>query len=263
MSIFSREIELYDFSRGVTHWRYTDTDRPVVVEGRAYLSARGIKRSRIMQSAEESKNNLEITAPLSLSILELFRPYPPMARILIKVQRVRVSDGLVTEAWSGVVSDVEDVDESTAVMRCQTYMALMSANGLRRNWQARCPFTLYGPQCGVVQDDFRTDAVLSDSLGTVIKSAAFAAHPDTWFDGGFIRYKDGPDDDYRFVVSHIGDTLTLLTPTLLPGGAQVSAFPGCDHVLTGDCLTKFDNTPNHGGQHTIPKANPFGGDPVF
>lgn len=263
MSLFSREVELYDFSRGVTHWRYTDIDRPALVEGRTYLPARGLKRSRIMQSAEENKNNLELTAPLSLSVLELFRPYPPMARVHLKVLRVRVSDGLVKDAWSGIASDVEDVDESTAVIRCQTLMAAVSANGLRRNWQVRCPHTLYGRGCGVPQDDFRTDAVLSDVQGVVIKSAAFAAFANGYFDGGFIRYKAGVDDDYRFIVSHTGDTLMLLTPTLLPAGAAVAAFPGCNHVLTGDCVNKFDNELNNGGQHTIPKVNPFDNNPVF
>lgn len=263
MSLFSREIELFDFTRGVTHWRYTDMDRPAVVEGRTYFAARGLKRSRIMHSAEESKNNLEITAPLSLSILQLFRPYPPMARITLNVKRVRVSDGMVTEAWSGIASDAEDIDESTAVIRCQTVMAAMSTNGLRRNWQGPCPFTIYGNGCGVPQDDFRCDAVLSDTQGTVIKSPAFAGFADGYFDGGFIRYKDGLDDDRRFIVSHAGDTLNLLTPTLLPPGATVAAFPGCDHVLTGDCVNKFDNELNNGGQHTIPKKNPFSSDPVF
>lgn len=263
MSLLSREVELYDFSRGVTHWRYTDIDRLVVVEGRTYLPARGLKRSRMMQSAEENKNNLELTTPLSLSVLELFRPYPPMARIHLKIQRVRVNDGLVTEAWSGIASDVEDVDESTAVIRCQTLMAAVNANGLRRNWQVRCPHTVYSRGCGVAQDDFRTDALLSHSQGIVIKSAAFAARPNGYFDGGFIRYPDGADEDYRFIVSHTGDTLVLLTPTLLPAGATVATFPGCDHVLTGDCLNKFDNALNNGGQHTIPKVNPFDSNPVF
>lgn len=264
MSLFSREIELYDFSRGVTHWRYTDIDRPAVVEGRTYLPARGLKRtSRIMQSAEESKNNVELTAPLTLSLLELFRPYPPMARIHLQIKRVRVSDGLVTEAWSGIASDVEDVDESTAVIRCQTIMAAMSANGLRRNWQGPCPHVIYGRGCGVPQDDFRTDAVLTYSQGITIKAAAFAAHADNYYDGGFIRFPDRDDYDYRYIVSHVGDTLTLLTPTTLPVGAEVAGFPGCDHVLTGDCVNKFDNALNFGGQHTIPQVNPFDSNPVF
>ncbi len=263
MSLFSREIELYDFSRGVTHWRYVDVDRPAVVEGLTYLAARGIKRTAIVQSAEESRNNIEITAPFTLSVLNVFRPFPPMQRIHLKIRRVRVSDGLVIEAWNGIASDVDDVNESVSVIRCQTLMAAVSANGLRRNWQVPCPHTLYGPGCGVPQEDFRTDAVLSDSLGTVVKAPQFASRPDGWFDGGFIRFPDGADVDYRFVMSHVGDTLTLLTPLQLPVGASVAGFPGCDHVLTGDCVDKFDNELNYGGQHTIPPVNPFGSDPVF
>jgi uncharacterized phage protein (TIGR02218 family) len=263
VSLFSREIELYDFFRGVTHWRYTDIDRPAVVEGLTYLGARGLKRSAIVQSAEESKNNIEVTAPFNLSVLDVFKPFPPMQRIHLKIRRVRVSDGLITEAWNGIASDVEDSNESVSIIRCQTLMAAVNANGLRRNWQVSCPHTLYGRGCGVPQDDFRTDAVLSDVLGTVIKAPQFAAHPDGWFNGGFIRFPDGADVDYRFVLSHVGDTLTLLTPVQLPVGTPVAGFPGCNHLLTGDCSTKFNNELNNGGQHTIPTVNPFGSDPVF
>ena len=264
MSLLSREIELYDFTRGTRHWRYTDIDRPAIVEGQTYDVALGLKRSRIMQSPEESKNNIEITAPLTLPVLDLWRPFPPMARVHLQVRRVRVSDGLITDAWSGIVSDVEE-DDHTATMRCQTLMAAVGANGLRRCWQVRCPLALYGVgsgACGVREDDFRTESVATFAAGNVVRAAEYAAHPDGYYDGGFIRWTIDGDVDYRFIVSHVGDTLTLLTPMAFPAGTATSTFPGCDHTLT-TCDVKFGNAPNYGGQHTIPTKNPFSNDPVF
>lgn len=259
MSLFSRYVEIYDFARGVDHWRYTEADRAIVVETQTYAPVPGLKRGRITRSGEENKSGLEITAPLSLDLLALWRPYPPTERVTLRLRRVRKSDGVVSQAFSGVVSDVED-DEHGATLRCQTHMAAMAGNGLRRNWQIACPLVLY--RCGVSQDAFRTDAVLANATATTISAAIFATKPDGYFTGGFVRWATGTFTEHRFVIGHVGDTLTLMTPTALATGAAVAAFPGCDHSLA-TCNSKFGNAPGYGGQHTIPKKNPFGSDPVF
>lgn len=265
MSLFSREIELFDFSMGDRHWRYADVDRDVVVGGGiTYTAARGLKRSRFVDSPEESKNTLEITAPIDLSLLSIFRPYPPMALVHLRVLRIRVSDGFVSNAWSGIVSDVSN-DDYMATIRAETLMAVVSGNGLRRCWQVACPLALYSRgvgACNVVEDEFRVDGVVQLSAGTTLKASAIDAKDDGWFKGGFIRWQVDGEFDFRFVVSHVGDTLTLLTPAAIPIGTDVAFFPGCDHTLTM-CDEKFDNAENYGGQHTIPKPNPFGSDPVF
>jgi uncharacterized phage protein (TIGR02218 family) len=262
MTLLSREIEIYDFSLGARHWRYTTTARSAVVEGQTYEAVRGLQRtSRLIQSPEENRNGIEITAPLTLSVLDVWRPFPPLARVHLQVRRVRVSDGLVRNAWSGIVSDVEE-DTNTATIRAQTLMSAAGANGLRRNWQVPCPLPLYSRTCGVSEDAFRTDAVSTFSAGTILRAAAFAAKPDGWFDGGFVRWPSNGDVDLRFVLSHIGDTLTLLTPADVPVGTLVATFPGCNHTIA-TCNAKFNNAVNYGGQHTIPRKNPFDGDPVF
>lgn len=259
--ILSREVEIYEFRLGARRWRYTDIKRPVIVEGQTFEPARGLKRGRIAQSPEESRNNLEITAPLDLSVLDLWRPFPPLARVYVHVRRVRVSDGRVRDAWSGVVSDVEE-DDHEAKIRAQTLMAAVGGNGLRRVWCINCPLALYSRICGVNQDAFRTDAIAAVSAGVTLTAPQFAAHPDGWFNGGFIRWPAGGDVDTRFVLRHFGDTLTLMTPAQIPIGTEVASFPGCDRTLE-TCDEKFDNAPNYGGQHTIPVKSPFGDDPVF
>lgn len=264
MSLLSREVELFDFSRGATHFRYTDIDRPVVAEGLTYLPARGLRRGRIEQSVEDNRNTLEIEAPLSLSVLDLFRPLPPMSRVLLRLIRVRVSDGLVRQSWSGVLADIEERDDK-AIIRCQTLFADLGAPGLQRNWQVPCPLALYGQgpgMCNANKEAFKVPFTGALVVGNTLVAAAFAAHPDGWFEGGFIQWSDGDDVDVRFVVGHAGDTLTLLTP-VLPGQVTAGdAFPGCDHAIS-TCDAKFGNADNYGGQHTIPAKNPFGSDPVF
>lgn len=264
MSLLSREIELYEFFIGNRRWRYVDIARDAVVEGATYTAAKGIKRSRFVQSPEESKNALEITAPINLSVLSLFKPYPPMARVHLRVRQVRVSDGRVRQAWSGVVSDVSD-DGFVATIRAQTLMAAIGASGLRRVWQVACPLALYSQgvgACNVDPEAYRVEATVAISEGLTLKAPEFAGRVDGWFTGGFVRVWVDGEPDYRYIESHMGDTLKLLTPIAIPIGTSVDTFPGCDHSLA-TCAGKFNNEHNHGGQHTIPKDNPFDSNPVF
>lgn len=263
MSLLSRHVEIYDFYRGTRHWRVTDGQRPVVVEGSTYAVLRGMSRSRITDSIEEGRNGLELTVPGTFGLLDQFRPYPPMARVHVNLKRVRVSDGYVERAWMGVVSDIDDSDPSWSKIRCQSLAAAMAA-GRSGVWQIPCWKPLYSVGmlgCNVNPDDFRTDGTLTSVDGTVVTSSALGLHGDGWYDGGTIFWQEEGEFNYAFIVNQVGDVAHLLTPLSLPAGAAVGFLPGCDHSLQ-TCHGKFNNALNHGGCHTIPSKNAFG-DAVF
>jgi hypothetical protein len=265
MSLLSREIELYDFSIGLTHWRYTDAGREAIVEGQRYLPV-ALTRGRIAQSAEEAKNTLEVTAPLDLPLLNLFRPVPPGLRLRLDLKRVRVRDGLVRLGWTGHVADLDET-HSVAKLRCQSLAAAVETLGLRRSWQSNCPLVLYsqGPGlCNADPDAHAVAAILSDATGYTVASAAFDAFDDGHFDGGVLQWTSTLGIERRFIVGHAGATLRLLTPAALASGAHVTALPGCDRTIGPRGCAKFANTLNYGGQPTLKGLrNPFGSDPVF
>jgi hypothetical protein len=265
MSLLSREIELYDFSIGLTHWRYTDAGREAIVEGQRYAPV-ALTRGRIAQSSEEAKNALEITAPLDLPLLTLFRPTSPGLRLRLDLKRVRVRDGLVRLAWTGHVADVDETHRM-ATLRCTSLAAAVDTLGLRRSWQSNCPLVLYsqGPGlCNADPDAHAVPATLSDASGLTVTSAAFAAYGDTHFEGGVLHWTGALGIERRFIVAHVGTTLRLLTPTTLAIGAAVTAYPGCDRTLGPKGCAKFGNTLNYGGQPTLKGLrSPFGHDPVF
>lgn len=262
MSLISRHVEVYDFYRGTRHWRVTDDQRPVIVEGQTYSVLRGLQRNRLTDSIEEGRNALELTVPGTFDLLDQFRPFPPMARIHVNLKRLRVSDGYVENAWMGVITDVDDADPNWATIRCQSLAAAMNA-GRGGVWQLPCwkPLGWVHPElgCNVNLDDFKDAGTLSAANGITIQSATLALHGDGWFSGGFVRWlvPGSNDFDYCFIVGQTGDTATLLTPIPLPPGSAVEFFPGCDHSLQM-CHDKFDNALNHGGVHTMPDKDAFG-----
>lgn len=264
MSLLSRQIEVYDFYMGTRHWRYTDVDRDVEVEGLPYTYVRGLKRGRIMQSPEKAKNDLELSVPASLPLLDIFRPFPPLTRVHLNLKRIRVSDAFVVSAWMGVVDSIDDGDPAETKIRCRSLYAAMASNALRPVWQIPCWKPLYSAGfglCNVNPDDYRTDTVLAEVDGFTVRAAALADHGDGWYSGGVMRWDTGTGFEHRFIVAQAGDEARLMTPAGVPAGTAVSLFPGCDHSLQ-TCVAKFNNAPNHGGHHTIPAKNAFG-DPVF
>ncbi len=265
MALLAREIELYDFSIGLHHWRYTDAGREAIVEGQRYAPV-ALTRGRIAQSAEEAKNTLEITAPLDLPLLNLFRPVPPGLRVRLDLKRVRVRDGLVRLGWTGHVADLDETHAS-AKLRCTSLAAAVETLGLRRSWQSSCPLVLYsqGPGlCNADPDAHAVPATLSDATGYTVASAAFDAFDDGHFDGGVLQWTAALGIERRFIVSHTGAALRLLTPAALAPDAHIVALPGCDRTLGPRGCAKFHNELNYGGQQTLKGLrNPFGSDPVF
>lgn len=260
MSLFSRHVELYEFSRGSQRWRYTSSDRLETYDSQAF-SPVAIKRGRIGQSAQEARSNLELTVPLSLTLASVLRPYPPTERIIVRWRRIRKSDGAIRGTWNGVLSDVTE-RQNDLVLTCQSNAGAAATNGLRRCWQGQCPFALFDSDCGLNRELFRVDGVLSAVTSQTVSSSVFATKPDGWFVGGFVKWVKGTATEHRFVVGHVGPTLTLLTAAPLAAGELVSAYPGCGHSLS-ICHEKFNNALRYGGQHTIPPKNPFGPDPIF
>ncbi len=265
MGWFARHSEFYDFARGAEHWRYTTDAAAVVYASQTYAPQPGMKRSAIVLTQELEKAALQITVPWDFPLLEIYRPTPPSQRVSVTVYRLAKGATTATIAWQGVVTDIDDPDEHSSTLNCAGGMAMLTAQGLIRNWQKACPLALYGVgrgQCNKDPESVRTNATVTGGSGTTLQAAEFASQSDGWFTGGFIRWQVGLATELRFIVSHVGDTLGLLTPATIPVGTAVATYPGCDHTVLGGC-TKLANTDNYGGQLYIPDKNPMGGDPIF
>ena len=63
--------------------------------------------------------------------------------------------------------------------------------------------------------------------------------------------------DFRFIVAHGGDTITLQLPfdSRVGNGGTVTAYPGCDGS-PATCRDRFGNSARFGGCASIPSRNP-------
>lgn len=263
MGILTRKTRLFDFARGAQHWMYARSTRDVPYSLQTYTRA-NIKAGAISESADVTRNTLDLTVPFDLPLLDQYKGSAPSEQISVHMLSWNATTGAADTLWIGEIGSVEFVTH-TATIHCLPPMATMRALALKRCWQKSCPLTLYsaGPgQCNAGQSAATVAATLTSVSGRVVHAAAFAAQPAGRFNGGYIEWTNGLATERRFVVGHIGDTLTLLTPALAPVGTNVNALWGCDHSLAGGCAD-HGNTPNYGGQPWIPVKNPFGSDSIF
>ena len=249
-----KPIELYRFAQGVTLWLYTSGDTTYTKGSEVYVPET-ISRNAIDQNNEDGAGSIDIVVPRDNDVARLWISYLPVTPVGVTIYRVHRGDTEIVTSFVGKVSTVRFEDSEA------TITAMPISEALRRqipssSYQRPCNHSLYDGGCGLNKTAFRVTGTLSSVSGVTIKSAAFATKPDGWFTTGFVERADG---DIRFVMAHVGDTITLMNPfPALAAGESMNAYAGCDRS-EGTCSTKFNNLPNHLGYARIPTKNPFNG----
>lgn len=255
------DVEFYEFRRGTVAWLYTSRRKPLVYKGRTFEPA-SIKRSVIAQTQDLTRNVLDLTVPLDLPLLAQFQPVPPLAKISVLCSVLQSGQTQARGIWGGKLANIEE-NRGRAILHCMPPQAAMAANGLRGCWQKTCRHVLYGSSCKASRTDVRLDATLTGVTTATVSAAAFATQADGWWAGGFIEWTTNTGlVEVRFIISHVGEVVTLLTPSNVVVGTVVATYPGCNHTLD-DCENKHHNLDNYGGQPYIPPKVPFNNNPGF
>lgn len=255
----SRPLEVYAINLGIVQYRYTSDPSDVVVGGLTY-TATPIKRGAIVVGQAERRRILSITVPVTNEFARLFLGPPPgqKARVIIyRLQRDEVPTfSTVRRIYDGSVLSVQFPNGTDAVLSTQTREAGVGRHLPRYSQMGACNHTLYGPGCDVPAAAFQYTGTVTAVSGRTI-TVAGASGAGFNFTGGFVRLNGGAPD-FRMVLSQAGDVLTMLLPfptSVL--GAALDCFAGCNHLVTGDCSTVFDNVIQFGGFPFVPSRNIF------
>lgn len=249
-AITGAPVELYKFTSAGRSWTFTSGDQEVTYDGATYAPA-VIHRTEPEQS-QGANPHLTVSVPRDHDVALLFRVYVPASPMALVIYRYHRGDAETIAFWTGKVRAVS-WEGSTAKLECEPVSSAMKRDGLRVQYQATCNHMLYGAQCGVSAIAWKTAAIVAAVNGDQITAPEFAGHADGWFKAGFLSYFN----DWRMIISHTGDTVTVILPFEgLAAGAAVDAFAGCDRSRTV-CKGRFDNLLNYGGFPFIPTKNPF------
>ena len=254
-----RPVELYDFSIGAAHYRYTSSDGDVSYGGNTYTAA-PIARNAIESTSETARMALEIACDRSLGVLALFSTMPPEEVVAVTLRRLHAGDGEAVTMWIGRVLNVT-WSTASAEIHCESVYISLKRNGLRRLYQKSCPHVVYGVGCTLDRDDFVAVKTVSTVTGNSLVLASMGAFADGYFAGGYLEWERTTGVfDRRAIRSQVGGTVVISFQ--IPGLVatdSVNLYPGCDHTLA-TCTT---NQLNYGGMPYFPDKNPFSGTPIY
>lgn len=268
-SITGTPISYYEFEWGNTVWRYTTAgeDQELTINGtpRTFLAV-AISDSGMVQGGS-SNNDLTVTAPANLPIVDLFQSTPPSDEIKLTVRRAHEGDPEAFIHWKGFVRNVKREEGNAAVQIVGfSILAMFQSQGLRLAWTRGCPHILYDGECRMNPEDFVVETEIISMTGNSITVADGGGKAEGWFTGGYIEWEandDGTLDRRGIASSSSPTTFTLLGTTYrLAVGMIVRLYPGCD-LTTATCEGKFNNLANFGGCEQMTGKNPFDGTAIM
>lgn len=246
-------VECYKFTRGGSTWYLTSGDAAVTIAAGTFTPAY-VRRGAQDFNGEDAGGGIEVRLRRDHEIASPFIPFLPSAATWLTIWRFhRGHEGEALVIFIGRVTGVKFV-ESEAVLQLAPITSVFTRKIPVLAYQSQCAWPLYSTQCGVDPDDFDTSVEVEGVSGADVVSADFDALADGWFTSGFILRSDGSK---RFVVNHVGDTVTLNAPfsPVLTVGETVTAYAGCDRTEAA-CADKFSNLGRYMGFTRIPTRNP-------
>lgn len=255
-----RPVELYDFSIGAAHYRYTSADGDVSYGGNTYTAV-PISRNAVEATSETARLALEIVCDHSLGVLALFSTMPPEEVVAITLRRLHAGDGEAVTMWIGRILNVT-WNPAAAEIHCESVYTSLKRTGLRRLYQMACPHVVYDAGCGLSRASFKATKTVSAVSGVTLSIASIGA-ADGYYAGGYLEWASGGVTLRRAIRSQVAGSVVVSFPLPgLAGGASVDLYPGCDHTLA-TCASKFSNHLNYGGMPYFPEKNPFSGTPIY
>jgi len=251
-------IEMYEFTRGSSRWRYTSDAEDIVLASSVY-KAITMERGNLESSSEIGRANLKVEVPRDLDFVSQYLVYPPseVCTLTLKRNHRGAPEDEAVVIWMGRLLNL-DWRTTTVVLDCEPVYTSITRMGLRKQYSRTCSHVLYGEGCRLNNTVWQTDGSVLAILANHIQVGVAGTFPEDYFSGGYAEWDFEGRKEKKMILKHVDEDLDLAGwPTGLTGGANITLFPGCDHTLS-TCKNKFNNTPNYGGFPFIPGKNPFG-----
>ncbi len=258
-----KPVKLFRFTRGTTHWFYTDADRPIVFADDTYASI-AISHTDIKDNGEPNQAGVKVTLPKSASVVDNWRPYPPAQTVSVAIFTQHVGEADVLLEYGGRVIKPQFNDSSLTLQTEPTRTRARRGGGQRR-CQRACDLVLYsqGPgRCNVDPEDHKTIATLTAVAGVTLTAAEFGGVAAGRLAGGTIEWlRVHGFTDRRAIIEDTGTSIVIDYPaTDLAVDLEVVALTGCRQDW--DSCEYYENTDRYGGEPYMPDRDFFDGNPI-
>ena len=256
-------VELFEFFVGGLFFRFVNGEIAQTRSGQVYTPA-AISRSNIKRSGPKFEAEVEIQGSLEDEAIKPFltqwAQISPEGKSTIKIYERHITDG-AAEYRTNFVGDLQSVrfDSVQARIICKTIGDILTRQGPKDTWGAPCENQFGDEYCGVTLAAFQKTLPLTTLAAdgiTLTVATVGDGQTDGDYIGGYVKIQSLPFD-FRFIVAHAGDVLTIQQPfASLAAGETLEIVEGCNHTVD-DCSTRFANLDEYGGTPYTPRDNPF------
>lgn len=243
-------IELFEFLLDGTYYRYTSGFVTLVKEEQDF-TAEPIQRGSVANSDDLNRAGVRITAMRDNPFVVVLLASPQPATVTIFGE---LSGSTWATLWKGTIISLE-LQGAEAQIETESLLSGLHRTALYAKYQVLCRHVLYGEGCKVVKATYKFTGTVSGIDGVSVTIPGLDAQANDYYNGGYVKFESY---DFRTIVDHAGDIITLFTA--VPGLAvsdSADVYPGCNHTET-QCTSKFSNLLNYGGFPWLPSGkNPF------
>jgi len=259
-----KPVLLYEFQRQATYWRYTSAEIDIAVGTTIYAHIDGLQDDGISQSGDASRDQLSITAPLSLPAVQSYLTSRPSTRTRVVIRSLHRGDTDAPVQWVGYINSVRRGALGQCTIACESIASTFARPGVRLAFSRSCPYTVYDRQCGVSPEKFMVPGTVQSLDGQSITALALGAQGDGYFTGGFLAFTstDGFAET-RGIDLQTGTTAVIYGGTAgMAADMAVKLYPGDDYTIA-TCRDRFGNQLNNGAFPGMPGKSPFDGSEAF
>ena len=259
---------LYEFRLGTAVWTYTSSEHAITLfggtEDELVFEPAAISDGGYSQSGDVSNDDMTITLPKSLPLVDLFKGTPPSEAVYVVVRRKNRGNDEAAVVWVGSITNLKVVDAVSAEAVCWMLTSSFNRNGLRLAWSRGCPHALYDIGCRADKAAFAISMQVTALTPVSVTSPALIPLADNYLSGGFFEWEltEGVLERRPIETQAAGVMVVLGITDGLNVGDWITVYPGCDRT-SSTCESKFNNLLNYGGFPHMPGKSPFDGDPVF
>lgn len=246
-------VELYEFQKGNTYYRYNTSPRDIIYNSNTYLSS-PIRRSKITQTENINKTGVDFILPKSNNFALYYVKRPAVQITYVTVTKMIEETSDTGIFWKGRIIGAS-LDGNLIKLTGEPVFTAQKRPGLRKVYESMCSNMLYDTNCRVDRSAYElfTSVVSVSGKTAVVNSVDGAA--DHYYTVGYLKTTDL---ERYHIAKQIGTTLTFFLYPEFVAGDSISIFPGCDHLYT-TCVSKFSNGLNFSGFPFMPNRNPFVG----
>ena len=248
-----KPVELYKIWANTTYWYYTNGDVPVTYSGVEYVPT-AIARDSTSYDSTMDVTNINIKFAVVTNPVIQFVAQNPVTTVWIEISRL-FRDQTPLEKGVVFIGQIKNVSfkGTYGEAACVGFEHFLRSIIPLWRYSTTCNHTIFDSNCKKVKASYKVVAtVMIDETQTIVTSATFATKPDGYFQYGLMEF----GNEYRTMVSHVGNTITLNYRMVnLADSNVVDVYPGCDGLVT-TCRDKYDNILNFLGFPFIPEINP-------